>query len=113
MSEYSQQVPLGATGIPELSLTRPYYGYGRYLREVFGEPRRNASFLLVFGIKFDLGGRDPGDIFRRFGEKQFPHGKHLQPVVADHPHIEFPPLDVLLDNRVGSDPLVNEGHPLP
>src|SRR3974377_62466 len=43
---------------------------------------------------------------------QFPHRQRPQSIVTKHPHVELTPVDILLGDRGGTDPLVDEGDAL-
>src|ERR1700757_4333743 len=87
---------------------------GRYLRhKVIRRPIYNSDALLVTKIVFDLlGGDQPCPLVAHGAESQFPNRQHSQPIVAEHADIELTSLDILLDDRGSSDPLVDESDAL-
>jgi hypothetical protein len=84
---------------------------GEYLRrKVLGRPIHNSHALLITGIVFDLlGGYG---LAAHSAEFQFPNRQHSQPIVAEHADIKLTSLDILLGDRGGPDPLMDEGDAL-
>src|SRR5471032_492420 len=83
---------------------------GAYLRRKVGRPIYNSHALLISGIVFDLLG---GYGLAAHGtEFQFPNRQHSQPIITEHADIKLTSRDILLGDRGGSDPLVDEGDAL-
>ena len=78
-------------------------------RQVLRRPLHDAAALLIVGIVLDLLGRDAARAFGHVAELELPDRQHAQAVVAEHADVEFAALDVLLGDRGGADPLVDEG----
>ena len=72
----------------------------------------DAVALLVFEVVLDLLGRDRPRALRQIAELQFPDRQHAAAVVAEHADIDLAALDILLGDRRGADPLVDEGDAL-
>ena len=77
-----------------------------------GRALHDAVALLIFEVVLDLLGRDRPRALRQIAELQFPDRQHAAAVVAEHADVDLAALDVLLGDRRGADPLVDEGDAL-
>ena len=72
----------------------------------------HAVALLVFEVVLDLLGGDRPRALRQIAELQLPDRQHAAAVVAEHADVDLAALDILLGDRRGADPLVDEGDAL-
>src|SRR5262249_32305929 len=81
-------------------------------REVLGRTDVDTVALLVFEVVLDLLGGDRPRALRQTAEIELPDRENAQAVVAEHADIDFATLDILLGNRGGADPLMDECYAL-
>src|SRR5262245_28638734 len=70
----------------------------------------DAVTLLVFGAPLYPFRRDAPPVVRHLRKRHLPYWKYLEPLIADHAHVELPSVDELLDDRGRGEALVNELH---
>src|ERR1035437_5897314 len=80
------------------------------LRRELGSADVDAVARLILDVVLDLGGRDEGCVVGELLGDQLPRGERDQPLVSHHAHVQLAPLDELLRDGVGADPLVDEAY---
>src|SRR5262249_44631814 len=81
-------------------------------RQVLGRPDDDVVALLVIETVLGLFGGDGARTLRQAAEFELPDRQDAKPLVAQYADIELATLDILLGDRRGADPLVDEGHAL-